>query len=272
MTSPMCIALLIALLCGPTIPLSLAAQSTAPPKAASGFDHSYARYDKLLKRHVKDGLVSYAALQRERTDLDTLVEQIAAAKTGAMTREQQLAFYINAYNIITIRSIVDAFPVASIRDIDGVWKSKQWTVAGELVTLDGIEHQILRKRFSEPRIHCAIVCASIGCPILQSFAYCPDSLDSQLAEASRSFARSSLHNSLSESTKRARISSIFDWFGDDFVANWKSAGRIGSLGDKETAAINFLIAHQPEEKQAALRKVAWTVDYVSYDWSLNNRP
>ncbi len=233
------------------------------------FDHTYADYASILKQYVSDGLVNYSALKANRSGLDSLVDAIAHADLGGTSREQRIAFYINAYNILTLRSIVDAYPVESIKDIDGVWDKKKWRVAGEKLTLNDIEHEILRKKFSEPRIHVAINCASIGCPPLASTPYYSDSLEAQLDLVSRNFALSADHNRFDTTKKKAAISSIFDWFGDDFVDKYYSQDGFASLSKKENAALNFLIEHFPQEEKEALTGVDFEVSYLEYDWSLN---
>lgn len=255
-------------LCVTLLGLSLAGTAVSQPT----FDHSYAAYNELLRAHVSGGLVDYKGLRQKGKLVDSLVASFGSPDPGKFSREQQLAFYINAYNVITLKSILDAYPVKSIRDIDGVWKKREWRVGGELLTLDAIEHQILRKNYAEPRIHCAIVCASIGCPILQPFAFRADSLENQLHRAASDFARSPGHNRLDPKRKTAAISAIFNWFGDDFVPLWAAKGKQGSLGQKERAALNFLIAHLPADQQASMQGVSWMVSYQDYDWSLNERP
>jgi hypothetical protein len=239
---------------------------------AQPYDHSYAAYTNFLAEHVSDGMVAYAKIKANRDQLDTLVDQIAAADLKGATRDQLLAFYCNAYNILTIRSVVDAYPVASIRDIDGVWDSEKWLVATRKFTLSEIEDNILRKKFSEPRIHVAISCASIGCPPLLSTPFYPETLDSQLTAAAIGFANSDDHNLFDIDTRFARISLIFDWYGDDFVDRYYDAsGRFQSLSKKENAALNFLTQYRPADQARMLAEVDWKVAYLEYDWSLNDR-
>jgi hypothetical protein len=234
------------------------------------FDHGYSSYEELLSRYVKDGLVNYLELKVNRQVLDTLVDQIASADLSTATSDQKLVFYINGYNILILRSIIDAYPVESIRDIDGVWDGKKWTVAGDKLTLNEIEHKVLRKKFAEPRIHFAIVCASIGCPPLRSQPYNADSLEIQLASAARHFATNPQYNRIDPVSGSAQLSSIFDWFGDDFVDAYYNATASRSYSKKENAALSFLISQFPDEDRRALELTEYDISYMEYGWSLND--
>src|SRR5262249_26015165 len=152
----------------PTVALALAILALQ-----SGFDHGFAAYRDLLSRVVRGSRVDYRQLTADRAPLDRIVAdlgRVAAAEERAWPRDERLAFWINAYNILTLRSIVDHYPIRgsffsfsprnSIRQIDGVWAKTRWTVAGRQLTLDDIEHTILRSAFKDPRVHMAINCAS----------------------------------------------------------------------------------------------------------------
>jgi hypothetical protein len=146
------IAILLLLGCGQ----QQAEQENSQQTNLVSYDFGYSDYLSILTRYVTDGLVDYRGLQADRAGLDSLVAGLAGADLSAATGEQKLAFYINAYNMLTLRSVIDAYPVESIKDIDGVWDKKKWSVAAEQVTLNQIEHEILRKDLNEPRIHLAI--------------------------------------------------------------------------------------------------------------------
>ena len=165
---------------------------------AAAFDHAHTPYAKVLRQFVQTPFVDYAALKNERSALDASVDAFAQpsiAEEQAWPREQRLAFWINAYNAFTLRAIVDHYPIKgswlslqprnSIRQIDGVWTTIAWQAAGRRVTLDDIEHKILRAQFKEPRIHFAINCASISCPPLPPEPYLAPTLDAQLDAAAR---------------------------------------------------------------------------------------
>ncbi len=250
--------------------LGCAAQETRQDIALRPYDFAYQSYARLLQEQVRDGLVNYDGIKRSRAQLDSLVSDLEHADLTAATPDQRLAFYCNAYNILTLRSIVDAYPVNSIKDIDGVWDKQVWLVAGEQLTLNGIEHQILRKEFREPRIHVAINCASIGCPPLLDVPYYPDHLDSLLTVSARRFAASSEHNRIDSVKQVARLSAVFDWFGEDFESQYYEPGKFSDLDKKKSAALNFVIRHLPGEVAAKVSNSRYAVEYLEYDWTLND--
>lgn len=246
-----------------------AEQGSSQQMSLQPYDFSYSAYSAILTDYVSDGLVDYQGLQADRAGLDSLVTGLAGADLSAATREQKLAFYINAYNLITLRSVIDAYPVKSIKDIDGVWDKKKWLVAGDQVTLNDIEHEILRKDYKEPRIHVAINCASTSCPPLVSQPYYPEKLSEQLDLVSRHFATTPRYNQLDPATGDAQLSQIFEWFGDDFIPRYYDNGLFSVLCKAENAAVIFVIQHHPPEQQERLFAADYQVSYLEYDWSLN---
>jgi Protein of unknown function, DUF547 len=239
-------------------------QSASPP-----FDFKYKSYTDLLNKYVADGLVDYNEMLKDRKTLDELIESHASVDLSGVSENQKFVFYINAYNIITLRSIIEAYPVKSIKDIKGVWDKRKWQVAGKNLTLNDIEHEILRKDFKEPRVHFAIVCASIGCPPLILQPYLADSIEEQLQASSINFANSQLYNRFDMSSRKAEISSIFDWFGEDFVDKYYDSTHFSSLSKKQNASLHFLIGHFPEGEREKLLNTEFDVSYLEYDWSLN---
>lgn len=234
------------------------------------FDFTYQTYATLLSEYVIGDRVDYASLKEKRAPLDTLVALLASADLYTATVDQKLSFYINAYNILTLRSIIDAYPVKSIKDIGGVWDKTSWIVAGDKLTINDIEHEILRKKFDEPRIHVAVNCASIGCPPLLDTPYYPDSIDTQLEYSSRRFASSSTHNTLDIQAGEAGLSAIFDWFGDDFIAQYYDANSFPGVSKKENAALSFLLQHLDSVPTVEGNKTKFDLNYIDYDWSLND--
>ena len=168
------------------------------------FDHSYATYNSLLKRYVINARVNYEGFINSRAEFETFLRALGSVDENVFeswTEEQRLAFWINAYNAFTIKAIIDHYPIKrsftlvgifyapsdSILQIKGVWTKLQFRALGNMVTLEEIEHETLRKKFNEPRIHMAINCASISCPDLRNEAYTPEKLEEQLADASTNF-------------------------------------------------------------------------------------
>lgn len=186
----------------------------------------WSSYDRLLSKHLQMGekngvpvmLVDYSALARD-PDLARSVALIERQDTDQLqTREQRLAFYINAYNIFALKLITDNWPINSIKDAGNwwrpVWYHNVGKIDGEAVSLDDVEHQILRP-MGEPRIHMAIVCASVSCPDLRREAYRAQLLDQQLEEQTRQFLQNE-HKGVRDAGEIWHVSKIFDWFDKDF--------------------------------------------------------
>jgi hypothetical protein len=169
--------------------------------------------------------VDYGSLLVNRAELDRLARGLARVDLAAMPDDEaRIAFWINAYNLLAIKAVVDRYPVASIKDAGHllwpVWKRKVGTVAGRERTLDGLEHDILRKHFREPRVHFAIVCASLSCPDLRREPYVAARLDAQLVQATRAFlANPAKGVAPGPEGRTARVSAIFKWFAGDWSLN-----------------------------------------------------
>jgi hypothetical protein len=221
----------------------------------------HSTWDGLLKKHVKKGLVDYKGFHADRIRLNRYLRKLEKADLSSFSPQQKLAFWINAYNAFTIKLILNHYPVKSIRKISRPWKQRIWKATGKTVSLDEIEHKILRKEFKEPRIHFAIVCASIGCPDLQSFAYVPGKIEAQLNLAAQQFFGSRKHFYIEEegNTVKIHISKIFKWFGEDF-----------GKSKKERAA--FMQKYLGKTTAAKIKKAAsLKFKYLSYDWNLNRQ-
>ncbi|MBD3402856.1 DUF547 domain-containing protein [candidate division GN15 bacterium] len=249
--------------------LSCGSESQSTDRAYTEVDHTYAAYADLLDRHLLGTRVDYAALKANRSVLDSLITDLEMADLREATLEQKLAFYINAYNLITLRSVIDAYPVESIKDIDGVFDEQEWRVSGQLVTLDELEHEIIRKQFDEPRIHVAVNCASIGCPPLAPEPYRAPTLDSQLTEQSVFFAGSSDYNRLHPERARAELSKIFEWFGEDFIPQYQTDTTQDHLSEKENASLHFILLQHPDSSPK-LWEPEYAVSYLEYNWALND--
>ncbi|MGI8783701.1 MAG: DUF547 domain-containing protein [Acidobacteriota bacterium] len=233
------------------------------------FDHSHATWTATLNRYVRDGLVDYASLKRNgQADLSAYLNSLGSIcrhHYDTWSREQKLAFWINAYNAYTVRLILDHYPLKSIRSI-GLLPSAAFrtefiplrALRGRTLSLNDIEHEILRKDFTEPRIHFAIVCASKGCPTIRSEAYRAADLDRQLDQAARSFVRDSAKNRFDAASRTLHLSSIFNWFREDF----EQAAR--TLPD-------FVARYADESTASALRAGGVRIEFLDYDWSLNGR-
>ncbi|MCP5105991.1 MAG: DUF547 domain-containing protein [bacterium] len=218
-------------------------------------------WDKLLKDNVSKGLVSYKSFGRRQHLLNGYLEKLGTTDLSGFNREQKLAFWINAYNAFTVKLILKHYPVKSIRKISRPWKQRIWKAAGKTVSLDEIEHKILRKELKEPRIHFAIVCASIGCPDLQPFAFRSGLLQKQLDDSARHFFASSKHFKIKEAGEKViiYISKIFSWFGEDF-------------GDNKKEKADFIQRYVDKTTADKLKKAkSFKFKYLGYDWNLNER-
>ena len=221
----------------------------------------HSTWEYLLKKYVKDGRVDYKGLAGEVQTLDRYLTRLGKENISSYSTAEQLAFWINAYNAFTVKLILNHYPVESIRKISNPWGKRAWKAAGQTLSLDDIEHKILRKKFREPRIHFVIVCASVGCPNLQSFAFRGDKLNDQLALAAREFFASPKHFKVKAYHGKVviYISKIFNWFGSDF-------------GKNKEERIAF-ITHYLGKATANTLKKARTVKfkYLHYNWNLNGK-
>ena len=203
--------------------------------------------------------------------------RVSASSLQHSSQSDRLAFWINAYNMFTIDLIVREWRVRkgrlkSIKDIPGAWSRPKWTVAGRSLTLDQIEHDVLREEFHEPRIHFALVCASKSCPALRPTAFAGELLDAQLDNAARDFVLDPSRNDFRPRGGAIRISKIFDWYGKDFVGVY-SDSTLGRLYGPETGAVLAYVSRfLSAETVAELRAKRARVTYLPYDWSLNVAP
>jgi hypothetical protein len=234
-----------------------------------------ADYAEVLKEYVdSSGRVDYKRLKNNRQKLDkfnAIIGSVAPANYESWTDEDKIAFLINAYNSLTLEAIIDNYPTESIRDISGVWDRRKFKVVSREMTLDEIEHEILRKEFNEPRIHMALVCASIGCPKLNTEPFTGETLNTQLDKQTKAFLAIPDNFRIDRSSKKVYVSSIFKWFGEDFEKSYGQKENIVNLNGKETAFINFISQYlMPTEKEYLLQG-GYGVSYLDYDWSLNDK-
>lgn len=267
--------------CGVIIGLALVAQATCGAAARTvAFDHEYRELAGLLRAHVRFPRVDYAALKADRARLDRVAAAFDAPDArgeSGWTREQRMAFWINAYNVFTLKAIVDHYPIKgswlslaptnSIKQIDGVWTDLQWPAAGRRVTLDDIEHKILRPEFGDARIHFAVNCASISCPPLGERPYVAATLDRQLDAAGRAYLAS--QEGLRGADGTFHVSSIFKWYGDDFIARYAPLVP-GSRGARERAILGAIVSFGPDWAVAPAKSGRPGIRYLDYDWSLND--
>ncbi len=231
---------------------------------------SHELFTQILQDYVHDGRVNYRELRNDDR-LAAYLAQLAAANPEAIADQKaQLAFWINAYNAYTLKVICDNYPVKSINDLHTgglivgtvlkktVWDKDFAVINGKRLTLNQIEHEIIRKRFNEPRIHFALVCAAKSCPPLRSEAFEGDHLDEQLDEQGRLFFSQKDKNFFELEKKVAHLSKILDWYQGDF-------------GKNDAELLQYLSRFLPTELAASIQAdpKKWQIKYTDYDWSLN---
>ncbi len=234
----------------------------------AAFDHEHAAWEAIVSRYVHDGVVDYSGLKHSGTEAlgDYLrsLESVCREHYLAWPRDQQLAFWINAYNAYTIELILEHYPLKSIRSI-GFLPGSAFRdpfipltfLRDKALSLNDIEHDVLRNYFREPRIHFAIVCASQSCPVLRSDAYRAATLDTQLTDATRHFLSDGTRNHFDRAARTLQLSSIFKWFREDF--------------ERSARTLPAFVARYAEPATAAALSSGddVRVEFLDYDWSLN---
>lgn len=235
------------------------------------FDHTHQAWTAILQKYVtKQGPAStfnYRTLKNNSRPLQEYLhtlESVSKDSFARFTDNEKLAFLINAYNAFTIKLILDHYPVKSIKDIGGFfsgpWKVVFFTLLGEKHHLDDVEHNMIRKWFKEPRIHFAVACASIGCPALRSEAFAASELSNQFEDSAIAFLSDKSRNRFNHSNKKLELSSIFKWYGDDFVKVY---------GSVENFVAIRITSNSVEQKMIKDKQVS--ISYLDYDWSLNEK-
>ena len=219
----------------------------------------HGEWDVLVKKHVsKNGMVDYQGFLKDKKQLQVYLDKLSANRpTSKWSKNEKMAFWINAYNAFTVKLILDNYPIKSIKDIkrgipfvNSVWDIAFIPMGKEKIDLNYIEHTILRKEFKDPRIHAAINCASFSCPLLRNEAYYASRLDEQLNDAMRRFVNDSEQNQLDKSN--IKISKIFSWFAGDFKLNGSSV-------------VDYLNKYAKKRVQPNAK-----IDFLEYQWELND--
>ena len=226
-------------------------------KNGRGFDHSL--LDALLRKHVDTkGRVDYQGLRKDTNALDDYIASLEEAPFEELSRDEKLSFLINAYNACTLRLILDHYPLKSIKDIPGEkrWEHARWKIARQTVSLNQIEHERIRPKFKEPRIHFALVCAAKGCPPLRNEAYTSARLDVQLDAQAKYVHAHDTWFQFHAGKNEVRLTSLYNWYGGDFE---QSAGTI----------LKYAAEYSPDLKRALDSGKDLRITYLPYDWSLN---
>ena len=249
--------------------------------ALAALDHSHKAWEDLLRKHVtyvengNASRVSYAGFAKDRAALKQVLDSYSAvtkAEFDAWPKPQQQAFLINAYNAFTVEKILTRYPnLKSIRDFGNIfgnpWKDKFFTLLGQSSYLDFIEHEVLRKdgAYDDPRVHVAVVCASIGCPMLRNEAFVAEKLEAQLEDGMRRFMGDRTRNRYNAAAGKLEISKIFDWYGKDF-----EKGHKGYTSVKQSLSRYADQLADKAEDRAAVRAQKAEVAFLDYDWALND--
>ncbi|MDB9314167.1 DUF547 domain-containing protein [Spirulina sp. CS-785/01] len=258
-----------------SLPFTQASTNVSQEETQTHQPLNYDPYAKVLETYVDDqGFVDYQALQENRDPLDQFnqsLAQISPETYQSWSEDKQIAFWINAYNSFTLQAIIDEDPIkSSIKDIFGVWTIRRYPILDGTKTLDDIEHQTLRVDFNEPRIHGAINCASISCPVLRQEPYTGENLDRQLDDQIKRWVEGEHGLQIDREEGVVYLSTIFDWFGEDWLPEYiPDSGFNGTK--KQKAALNFMSEYLGEAKADYLRDGDYKVRYLDYDWGLNSK-
>jgi hypothetical protein len=254
------------------------------PAAAAEFDHEHREWTALLKQHVvvldggKASRVRYAGFHKDRARLKGYLDalsRVGEREFGTWSKEQQLAFLLNAYNAATIEKVLTRYPgIGSIWDFGKVFgnpfKDRFIRLLGRETSLDAIEHDTIRAEgaYDDPRIHFALNCAAAGCPMLREEAYVAARLERQLEEQTTRFLSDRARNRYNAESGALEVSKIFDaapWYGGDFRRGWKGYGSL----EQFFAGYAALLADDPAHRQGiASRKTR--IRFLDYDWTLND--
>lgn len=268
------------------IELSAAARSEAAKEP-----FSYKHYAAVLGKYVdKDGMVNYKALHANPQVLDTFIATLGALDNKHYEKwstSEKIAFWTNAYNALTLKAIIAHYPIKpprlsfkslkypknSIRQIPGVWTKLKFTVMGKDMTLNHIEHKILRPQFNEPRIHMALVCAAVSCPPLRGEPYTAEKLSAQLDDQAKRFLKTPSKFRIDRQKGTVHLSMIFTakWFGGDFSKTYGTDKVFKGYSDSDRAVLNFVSKYLNEKDRAYLREGAYKIKHLKYSWTLNEK-
>jgi hypothetical protein len=210
----------------------------------------FADADAFFGAYVSGGKVDYAAVRSHQSELDALTGTIASASLSAASKDTRIAFYLNAYNISVISGIISNSIPASPLDVKGFFDIKNYTIAGESMTLNDLEGKKLRP---DPRVHFSLVCAAKGCPKIMGNAFMPDKVQAQLNAQTKKAMNDADFIRVDDAAKKVQVSQIFDWYKDDFLK--------GSASVTE-----FINAYR-----SAPLPAGYTIEFYTYDWSLNKK-
>ena len=234
-------------------------EASSATKAVVDISGDNTDFNLFLEKYVVEQngihLVKYGAVSdADKASLKGYVAKLSEAGAPAGSKEEIMAYWFNLYNAETVNLILDNYPTPSIRKISRPWAKKRLTVAGKAMSLNNIEHDTVRAKYDDPRVHYAFNCASIGCPNLKSSAWEAATLDTDLDQAAKDYVASPRGVSVSDKGK-VTVSKIYKWYKEDF-------------GNNDAGILNHVITYAAPDKKAAL-KARGKIDKSDYDWSLN---
>jgi len=256
-----------------------------PEKATANAFHQKCGY--ILGEYVtEDGNVDYETLRRKRLELKTLVDEfdeLPRSVYESWTKQDKIAFWLNAYNIEILYVIIQNYPIesspllrlfwppTSIRHIEGIWTEYKFIIMDEEFTLSEIEHRYFRGRFDEPRVFFAICNASRGSPPLRNEPYCGAKLDEQLDDQVRRFLSGSEGFRIDWEGRKVYLSAIFQpsYFGKEFIPEFGTDKKFKSFNASERAVLNFITRYVSQQEVHYLEVGNYSIEYIKYDWRLN---
>lgn len=212
-----------------------------------------AEADQLFQKHVKEGRIDYAGVIAGPEPLNKLVGDLAGFDlTTLSTEAEKKAFWINAYNLLVVYSVIERYPMKSTQEVGGFFDRNRHNVAGEALTLNDIEHKKLLKAIPDPRYHFVLVCAAVGCPPIIPGAYFADTIEQQLQERTRKTLNDDYYVQLDNTSQKANVTELFKWYKDDFTT--------GGLS----------VAEYINQYRSVKIPANYSIGYITYDWILND--
>ena len=232
------------------------------PQSVVGDTFSHDLFDQVLQTYVDEaGQVNYGALKANPETFETYLDRLAAANLESLSYNAQLAFWVNAYNALVIKGVIDRYPITSVRKVkpfNGFFSRLKFQVAGKTYTLNQIEHDIIRKEFVDPRTHFVLVCASGGCPPLWNRAFSEETIEERLETATFNFILDTKYVRIDRDQRAVYRSKIFKWYDEDFHEGYDGV-------------TDFLADYLPFEDAEFLASPDVRFHDLDYDWTLNDQ-
>jgi hypothetical protein len=264
----------------PVVLLAMVLSASGPRAQDSGANTRRERFDEILDMNVRDGYVYYRALKSDRARLDGYIASLANVQLGSASPQEQVAFWINGYNAAVLRTVIDHYPIQqrsrdypanSIRQIPGAFERETHRLAGRTVTLDQIEQTVLPP-FHDPRVFFALGRGAVGSGRLRSEAYTAEKLEQQLAETASECAGRSVCVQIDSPQDIMHVSSVFSWRREQFIEAYADKARTGfeSRSPVERAVLAFIDPKMLNAEQDFLKKNSFRMEYLPFDWTLND--